>query len=481
MDFRKIFTDSIVSAARTILFVLRRLLVIPVITKYIGEESYGIWVTVIALVAVFAAAGRIHMHGSLIRYTEGDSINPTVLTETVLITLFTTATAGVVVVGVELVLNLFDIQNFSSVERLVVTSVTAGLVFLSGIFNFLINIPRAIGQVKRTEYLLVVQMLAELAIVIPVLYFTRDIILGLVSLFGVLVFLNVAIGLYYIPGNINIPTEWNLSKYLSYGVPLMPKELSDSILSGADKFIILYFLSPGAAGIYAAVYSLCAMFRTGAGVLNTTLYPAVTDAWDLDETKQLQTLYRGIFKGYVFLAIPAFVGLVVVSPTLLRLLATEQVASRGAILVPVIGFGFLIRGLESPISYILNAAERTHVLGTVSVGAAILNVGLNVALIPLIGLVGAAAATLVANVLITGVVIYYASREFEMDIDLRATTKAVLGSAVMWAVLVQLSLPSGIVGLILQIGTGVVIYFGMLIITRGVTRSDIETMVSFVR
>lgn len=479
MDFNKIVTDSVVSGIRTTLFVLRRLLVIPVITKFIGEESYGIWVTITALVTVFAAAGRMHMHGALIRYTKDDPVDSSVLTETFLITFFTTGIAGISLTGLESVLNLFDIQGFSGTQQLMLTVIAGCLVFMTGIFNFLVNIPRALGRVKHTEYLLIVQMAVELVIVIPILYFTRDIITGLTALLAISTILNLGISFHYLPGNLTKHIDGHFWRYLSYGVPLMPKELSDAVLSGADKFFILYFLSPAAAGIYSAVYSLCAMFRTGAGVLNTTLYPAVTSAWDLNETQQLRTLYKGIFKGYTILAIPAFIGLILVSPTLLRLLATERVATQGAVLVPIIGFGFLIRAIESPVSYILNAAERTHVLGTVSVGAAAVNVGLNVVLIPSIGLVGAAVATLVANIILAGVIIYCAGKEFRFEVSLRVTTKAILASAVMWITLTQLSFTENIIGLVVQIVTGVVIYFGTLILMRGVTRSDLRTFISF--
>jgi O-antigen/teichoic acid export membrane protein len=478
MDFNKIVTDSLVSGLRTILFVLRRLLVIPVITKFIGEESYGIWVTIIALVGVFAAIGRIHMHGTLIRYTKDDSVDPSVLTETLLITLFTTGVAGISLIGLVSLLNIFEIQQFSGSQRLMITVIAGCLVFMTGIFNFLVNIPRALGRVKHTEYLLIVQMAVELVIVIPLLYYTRDIIIGLTALLAISTFLNLCISVYYLPGNLTKYIEGNFRKYLSYGVPLMPKELSDAILSGADKFLILYFLSPAAAGVYSAVYSLCAMFKTGAGILNTTLYPAVTSAWDLDETQELRVLYKRIFKGYTVLAIPAFVGLILVSPTLLKLLATERIATQGTVLVPIIGFGFLIRALESPVSYILNAAERTHIPGTVSVGATVVNVGLNVVLIPSIGLIGAAIATLIANIILAGVIIYYAAKEFRFEVNLKVITKAILASAVMWITLIQLSFSENIVGLMVQIVTGVVIYFGTLILMLGVTRSDIRKVMT---
>lgn len=481
MNFNKIFSDSIVSTARTILFASRRLLIIPVVAKFIGEGEYGIWATAISLVALFAAAGRLHMHGALIRYSSQQSIESEVFSGTLLLTTTGLIFSGAIFSISALSIGIFDTAEPSSGRSLVLIALIAALVVTSGLFSFLSTVPRAMDQVKKTEAIVMVELLVEIIVVIGVLYITTDIIMGLTSVLVVTLLFDGMLGIAFIPGRLTAPSRAQFSQFLRYAVPLMPKELSDSILSSVDKVLILFFISPTAAGVYSIVYSLCSIFRTAAGVLNSTLYPAVTTAWDNGEQAELRRLYKRIFEGYAGLAIPGYVGLLLIAPSILALLATPQVARQGVILVPIIAAGFLLRSVESPISYVLNATEETHIVGYISILAAAINGLLNLTLIPILGLLGAAGATLVSNLLITAVVVYFASQSIKFTFPLLFAAKSVLSTIVMAAVLWLAPEIGGVVGVILFVVLGVCSFGVSLVLFRGVTVEEATQAVRLVK
>ncbi|MFC6976824.1 hypothetical protein ACFQL1_22350 [Halomicroarcula sp. GCM10025709] len=57
MDFRKVLTDSGVSLFRQIVSLSRGILVVPIITKLIGVDTYGVWTLVFSVVTIYAGVG----------------------------------------------------------------------------------------------------------------------------------------------------------------------------------------------------------------------------------------------------------------------------------------------------------------------------------------------------------------------------------------------------------------------------------------
>jgi len=469
MDFRKILSDSVVSTLRTLLFVGRRLLVIPLLTKLINVGSYGFWATTIGLVLLFAKVGSLQMQGALIRYTSLEADTEGTFGGTFILTLLGATLAATGFVAFALITGFLGRASFAGSERDTLLTIIAVMVFARTLFSYLSNYPRAQNRVKEFETVQLLELIFEVIAIAVVLYVTRSVVWGMVALTAVLMLMNSALLVRYVGTTISIPSVKRLRSYFTYSFPLIFKGVSAMLLTNADKFLILYFLSPTAAGIYAAAYTICGIFRSLSSVLNPTLYPAVSAAWDSGDLVDLRSLYEGVFVGYTVLAVPALVGLTLVAPGLLRLLATEAVGEGAIRLVPVIGVGLLFRAYEGPLSYILKADERTTVLGVVVVLAAIINVSLNVVLIPMIGLIGAAFATLVSEVLIFAVVFWYARSLVDFVVPTSAVAKA-LGASVVMA-LMLFSLPvdrTGIVYLVVAPPLGAVLYFVIMFVTGGI-------------
>ena len=102
-----------------------------------------------------------------------------------------------------------------------------------------------------------------------------------------------------------------------------------------------------------------------------------------------------------------------------------------------------------------------------------LNFGLNLVLIPYLGLLGAALATfltfLVAFVLIT----YYSLRQFKFDLNGRFILKSICSSSIMALFLVFWN-PSGLLSIVLSIALAAIIYVTILLVLRGFTIQEIK-------
>lgn len=176
--------------------------------------------------------------------------------------------------------------------------------------------------------------------------------------------------------------------------------VSNQVLSSADIFLIAGLLSASAAGVYAAVYRMPNGWLALLVIVRSGLLPLATSLRHTDPDRfrelRLTSLRWGAIGGSVllaltpvlYLAIPVLYGddyLTGQGPAVLLLTATA-IATVGAPLHHL----FLAFGDDRPYAYYLMTAAGTNVV-------------LNLALIPLFGLMGAAAATLVANVVLVAV------------------------------------------------------------------------------
>jgi O-antigen/teichoic acid export membrane protein len=103
----------------------------------------------------------------------------------------------------------------------------------------------------------------------------------------------------------------------------------------------------------------------------------------------------------------AAIGILILGRPLLWLFSPQFVEAYPVMLILVAGF--LFRAAVGPAEFLLNALGEQRALAAVACGVAVLDIVLNLALVPAFGLNGAAIAT--ATSLATGAVLYaYAAR-----------------------------------------------------------------------
>lgn len=112
-------------------------------------------------------------------------------------------------------------------------------------------------------------------------------------------------------------------------------------------------------------------------------------------------------------------------------------------------------------------------MATIWIVAAVLNVGLNILVVPKMGILGAAITTLVVFLLATGAISYYSFKEFKFSIDWYFIIKSLIASAVM-SLAVWLMAPQGNLDTILTVVAGVVIYGAILMLMRGFSKEEMK-------
>jgi O-antigen/teichoic acid export membrane protein len=101
----------------------------------------------------------------------------------------------------------------------------------------------------------------------------------------------------------------------------------------------------------------------------------------------------------------------------------------------------------------------------------LLNITLNIILVPSIGISGAAIATLITFAFYLAANSMLSFKKLSYDIDLQFISKSVISSIPMAFIVWKLN-PMGAVNILISIGIATAIYLGVLILLRGFTKEE---------
>lgn len=176
-------------------------------------------------------------------------------------------------------------------------------------------------------------------------------------------------------------------------LPLIFHGLSHIILGQSDRIMIQRMMSNQATGIYSFMIVFSGILTSIWGALNNTWVPFYYD--DLRAGK-LDTI-KGKSKNYIFIFSIIHIVFLLWAPEVIKLFAPNTFWGAIPLLPLFVMSNYFTFMYSFPVNFqFYHKSTVSIAIGTVA--AALLNIGLNTVWIPLFGLQGAAAATLVAHI-----------------------------------------------------------------------------------
>lgn len=183
-----------------------------------------------------------------------------------------------------------------------------------------------------------------------------------------------------------------MMEMISYSIPFTITGLSSFIYNSIDIFLILYFLDSRAVGIYGVAYALArilAMFSTAFGYLSTPISSQLEKSDNINEAIEVQAI---IARWTLIVSLAVAIPMIAFSSGLLGLIYRPAYSIGGSVLV-ILSVGFVIKNTLQVHKSILAALGKSKILAINTATTAILNIVLNIILIPRYGIEGAAVAT----------------------------------------------------------------------------------------
>ena len=206
----------------------------------------------------------------------------------------------------------------------------------------------------------------------------------------------------------------------------------------------------------------------------------LSKSFDKNEPGEVKTYLKYSLKYFLMIAIPSVFGLSILSKQLLTVFSTKEISSNGYFVTPFVATSILLYGVCAIFDQILYLHKKTKLSGTIWMIAALLNIVLNLLLIPALGILGAAMTTLLAYVFAFFLTWHYSSKNLQFDIDWQSILKSILASVLMVIFIVWFN-PTSLLNIILAIISGVFIYGLLVWVMQGIDKKEFEFLKSLLK
>ena len=265
-----------------------------------------------------------------------------------------------------------------------------------------------------------------------------------------------------------------------YGFWIFLISTGSTVFSYADTIFVGYFLTNGDVGIYRVAFQ----FTTAATFITTAIYSTLTPKisnWSANN--QWEKIAPPVSRGITFsliLAVPVFTGGLLLADKLLYYFygadfAAGATACTILLLVQVISVFITLLGVA------LTASDHARQSFYATATAAVLNIILNCIFIPLLGINGAALATLISYSVNAVLIAHFLKRYITVKIEKKPIFHIVFSAAVMglFVFIYKLFIPlDNVILTLIPVAVGAVLYFFLLFkIDRGI-RDEIAGLVT---
>lgn len=443
------------------------LLTIKVYTSLIAPEIYGHYSIINPTINIIFLIGLGWITKAAVRFVKEYSYSKKDI-EKFYSTIFLTWFIGSIVIAFLLSITKWLIPNIFGDMSFTLGLIVIFVFFSYGFNQIIVTLLLYINKKMLNVMLLFVGALMKLVLTVALIKINGQsvnaifISHGLIDcLIGLVAFANIK-GFSYM--KLKAYSFDTIIKFFSFGYPLLGVGLTMYILNVSDRYVIKYFWGKAYVGIYSPNYSIAAALLTMILVgLNKSIYIQILNTWnsgDKEETSKKVSL--GI-KTYLMIALPAASGLFMVADNVAKIFIDSNYYEGHAI-IGIVALGMFFMGLTDYCNKGWELTANTINILMNSAIAALINVVLNVILVPRYGYIMAAYTTLASFFCYFILSYLRRSKEINIKIGMKSIISILFANFSMvvfvWGLkqLLDVNFPV----LLLIVFGGSMIYFGIL-------------------
>lgn len=267
-----------------------------------------------------------------------------------------------------------------------------------------------------------------------------------------------------------------LKKHIGPIAILALSAIIGSIYGKLNVTVLGWFQPDEVIGYYTNAYKIIALGTTLVTAMSAVFMPRLSYTFMHQREKFAELISLGT-KVILLLAVPACVGMMAVANDLVIVFFGE-LFQPAAVALQIMSVLIVIMGVGDLLCYqaIISSGKEKELIRSRCV-AAIVNVILNVLLIPRLQHVGAAIAIVVSEIIVNGMLLKHAFLLAKPKIGNDYWTSLLSSTAVMLGIvlLIQKHLNGAMVSLVVSVCVGVVVYCVMLIVCRNKIVIDVLT------
>ena len=462
---RRLATTGTAYTAASILSKLIAVALLPLYTRFLTLADYGTAEVMFTAVVAASIIVRLGVIEALLRFYYKEDEDPARVVSTSFAALFWVATAVALLAlpfAGPISEALLDPRSADLAQAADLTRISIGGLWVLTLYEYLLTIFRLEERARAYFLTTILSVLATIAVTVVLVVGQDEGARGL--LVG-----SYATGAAFVLGLVFVHRRrlslWFdralLRRLLRFGLPTMPAELSLYLLNFVDRLIILR--AAGAAEV--GLYSLAVKFAQGINVLVRGFQLAWPPlAYSIRDDGEARRFYAAVVTWFTAGCAFVVAGMWLFSRWIVRALAAPDFFDSYEA-IGLVSTGVALYALSSVLLVILGRTGRTEFNFPATAAALVLNVALNLLLVPPLGIVGAGIALVASYLVVVALMYWFTQRLFPVPYEWGRLARAVLAAALV--VLVgELLLPTdGLDGLLARVALWLV--YPVLLLASG--------------
>jgi O-antigen/teichoic acid export membrane protein len=442
---RRLATTGAAYTAASIVSKVIAVALLPLYTRYLTLDDYGIAEVLFAAVVFASIVIRLGLIEAILRFYYREDEDPDRVVASTFAGLFWLSTISALV-ALPLAGPLSELLLEEPAPDLMRIAI-AGLWVLT-MWEFMLTLFRLEERARAFFVTTILNVVAAIAL-------TVVLVVGLDEGARGLLLGSYATGAVFVLGLIAL--QWRrlslrldpalLRRLFRFGTPTMPAEVSLYALNFVDRLIILRSLGAAEAGLY----SLAVKFAQAVNVLvrgfQLAWPPLAYSIRDDDEARRAYAVVVTLFTAACAWVVA---GMWLFSRWIVRALAAPKFFDSYEA-IGLISTAVTLYALYLVLVVILGRTGRTEFNLPAAIGALVVNVALNLALVPPLGIVGAGLALVASYLVVLGLMYVFTQRLFPVPYEWGRLLRVVLIVAALVGVAELLVPTSGAVGLLLRV------------------------------
>ncbi|MFA5069678.1 MAG: flippase [Patescibacteria group bacterium] len=459
--------NTLIQVVGKILGTILGLIVIGLLTRYLGTEGYGQYTTIIAYLGFFSVIADLGLYLIVLREISKKDAEPEKILGNVITLRIIFA---VLILGVGAIVAFF--LDYPPVVKWGILLGTINFVFvaltgvLTSIFQKFLKMYKVIFGEIFGRLVLLVFTLIFIGLKLNLIFIILSVILGSFANF----FLVYRMAVKYVP--IRFLFDFSYWKYiLKETWPLAISVILNLIYFKIDT-VILSLMKPAAdVGLYGASYKILEVLVTLPNMFVGLILPLLTYYAFLNREKFIE-IFRRAFDFLILVTVPLVTGGFLLAKPLILLVGGQDFAKAVPIFqILIFAVGCLFLGSLSGHTIVAINKQRNMVWGYLTVAA--LGLVLYLILIPPFSYIGAAVGTVTTEFTIAAIGYYIILKTMKFALPYKIFAKSIIASAVMAGFLYA---ASGF-NLIIQLVVGAVIYIGISYVLKSFSKDEVLSII----
>lgn len=215
--------------------------------------------------------------------------------------------------------------------------------------------------------------------------------------------------------------EWTILKQmLKFGFPLMFASISSVLLSVTDKYMLNSMSGLENTALYSLGNRIANILKM---VITLSIAPALAPMrLKMINDPNNHRFYSKILTYVGFVFIVAAVVISLFAYEIITLIAVNPNYIKAAPLVPIMSLTLFFSILASNSNIGLYIRKKTHIVGTIIFGTSLLNIALNITLIPIWDMYGAALSTMISQLSYFVILTHYSQKHYKIPYEWKKIT-----------------------------------------------------------